>query len=75
MTDEQRDLAEEMANAMIPYYESCEKVFEKGWNVDNLLDYMKDHCPTVERSGVEIHLWTGLLEAPDGSLWRPFDDE
>ena len=68
--DEHRDIAEELDNAMIPFRENMTKVFDAGWNVDDLLVHMLANCPTVgqDKDGFLI-IYPGLTEAPDKSLW------
>lgn len=46
------------------------KVLKKGWNVDDILTFLKDHhCPHVEKDNDgQIVLYTDLYEDEDGSL-------
>lgn len=73
--DEQRDLAEELDAAMIPYRENLTKIFEAGWNLDNIREWMRDHGASVEvDNDGQVILYTGLIEAPDRSLWADMDE-
>ena len=45
------------------------KIANQGWNVDTLVDWMKDHCPAVEADNDgQIVLYTDVYEWPDRTL-------
>lgn len=56
-------------------YAKGEVVLAKGWNVDDVLAYLKRNCPDVEQDNEQqILLYTGLVEDGEGNL-RIMDDD
>ena len=40
-----------------------------GWNVDTILDYLRDNCPDLEMDNDgQLVLYTGLTETPEAEL-------
>jgi hypothetical protein len=67
----ERDTAEELDNAMQPFRDTGVQVFGRGWNCDNIARYLEENSFDVETDNEgQIVCYTGLIQAPDGSLWR-----
>lgn len=73
--DEQRDMTEEMDNAMTPFRENMRLVFTREeWSPAMALNYINVHGYLVGEVEGELVIHTGLMVAPDGSIWEGMEE-
>lgn len=49
---------------------------DKGWNVDTLLAYLREHCPEIDEDNEgQIVIYTGLYQTPDGGLTDEYPED